>query len=76
MKERAMSDKTEQGMRTGGDYFPLTVGQIRDAIKGVSDDTEITFGSTLAGKELLFYRFKRRGEKLLQIELNEAGFGD
>jgi len=61
-----------EGMRSGGDYAPLTVKDIRDAINGVSDDTEITFGSTLAGKELLFYRFKWRGDKLLQIELNEA----
>jgi hypothetical protein len=59
------------GMRSGGDESPLTVKDIRDAIKGVSDDTEIPFGSTLAGKELLFYRFKWRGDKLLQIELNE-----
>jgi hypothetical protein len=29
------------------------------------------FWSTLAGKELRFFRFKWRGKKLLQIELNE-----
>jgi hypothetical protein len=59
------------GMRTGGEG-PLTVQDIRDAIHGLDGDTEISFGSTLAGRELRFYRFKRRGEKLLQMELNEA----
>ena len=60
------------GMRSGGDSYPLTVKDIRDAINGLADDVEITFGSTLAGKELRFYRFKSRGPKLLQIELSEA----
>jgi len=65
--------KRTRGMRSGGgDEMPLTVGDIRDAIDGLSDDVEIYFGSTMAGKELKFYRFKKRGEKLLQIELNEA----
>ena len=50
----------------------LTVGDIRDAIHNLPDDVEIDFGSTLNGKKLNFYRFKWRGEKLLQIELNEA----
>ncbi len=50
----------------------LTVRGIREAIKGLADDVEIDFGSTLAGKPLVFYRFKWRDEKLLQIELNES----
>lgn len=58
------------GMRTGGEG-PLTVQDIRDAIHGLDGEIEIMFGSTLAGKELRFYRFKWRGKKLLQIELNE-----
>lgn len=51
--------------------YMLTVGDIRDAIHNLPDDVEIDFGSTLNGKKLNFYRFKWRGEKLLQIELNE-----
>ena len=57
-------------MRTGGDG-PLTVKDIRDAIHGLEDNVEISFGSTLAGVPLEFYRFKPRGDDLLQIELNE-----
>jgi hypothetical protein len=59
-----------RGMRTGGGG-PLTVQDIRDAIEGLPGDTEIDFGSTMSGAPLVFYRFKMRGEKLLQIELNE-----
>lgn len=58
-------------MRTGGEG-PLTVGDIRNALHGLDADVEITFGSTMAGVPLEFYRFKWRGEKLLQMELNEA----
>ena len=50
----------------------LTVREIRKEIQNLPDDVEIDFGSTLAGKPLVFSRFKWRGEKLLQIELNEA----
>jgi hypothetical protein len=57
-------------MRSGGGG-PLTVQDIRDAIRGLPGDVEITFGSTVSGTPLIFYRFKWRGEKLLQIELNE-----
>lgn len=60
-------------MRSGGGEGPLTVGEMRNAISGVADDVEITFGGTLAGKALTFYRWKWRGDKLLQIELNEEG---
>ncbi len=62
--------KEMRGMRTGGGG-PLTVSDIRDAILGLPDDVEIDFGSTLDGTPLRFYRFKRRGDKILQIELNE-----
>lgn len=49
----------------------MTVQDVGDAIHGLDGDVEIMFGSTLAGKELRFFRFKWRGKKLLQIELNE-----
>jgi hypothetical protein len=48
----------------------LTVRQIRERIRNLDDDVEIDFGATREGKRLLFYRFKERGPKLLQIELN------
>ena len=59
-------------MRSGGGG-PLTVGDLREAIDGLGDDVEIMFGSTMAGNELIFYRFKWRNQPqtLLQIELNE-----
>jgi hypothetical protein len=59
------------GMRTGGEG-PFTVQDIREAIQGLDGDVEVIFGATRNGKELRFYRFKWRGDKLLQIELNEA----
>jgi hypothetical protein len=58
--------------RVEDEPYVLTVGAIREAIRGVADDVEITFGETLNGVPLRFYRFKWRGEKLLQFELNEA----
>jgi hypothetical protein len=59
-------------MITSSGGHPLTVGDLRNAIAYVDDAVEITFGGTLAGASLEFYRFKWRGEDLLQIELNEA----
>jgi len=61
----ALDDRGEQ-MAT------LTVREIRKEIQNLPDDIEIDFGQTLAGKPLVFYRFKRRDEKVLHIELNEA----
>ena len=49
----------------------LTVGDIRNAIAYLDDSVEITFGCTMDGSALTFYRFKWRGDDLLQIELNE-----
>ena len=49
----------------------ITVGDLREQLSGYSDDTEITFGCTLDAIPLIFYRVKTRGEKLVQIELNE-----
>ena len=48
----------------------LTVRDIREAIKGVADDVEITFGQTRNCIPIDFYRFKWRGENLLQFKLN------
>jgi hypothetical protein len=50
----------------------ITVGDLRERLKGYPDDTEITFGSTIAAVPLIFYRVKSRGDDLVQIELNEA----
>lgn len=58
-------------MISGSGDGRLTVGDIRDAIHDLDNDVEIIFGSTIAGDRLLFSRFKWRGEKLLQMELNE-----
>ncbi|MBY7997986.1 hypothetical protein KW438_21490 [Vibrio fluvialis] len=50
----------------------LTVGDLLDCICGLPDDMPITFGSSKYSKRpLIFYRFKARGDDLLQIELNE-----
>jgi hypothetical protein len=50
----------------------VTVGELKEKLQGYSDDTEITFGATIAAVPLIFYRVKRRGDDLVQIELNEA----
>lgn len=50
----------------------ITVGDLKERLQGYSDDTEITFGATIAAVPLVFYRVKRRGDDLVQIELNEA----
>jgi len=65
-------------MRSGGssDYMPLTVGELRNALDGLDPDVKITFGSTIDAQALIFYRFKWRGEKSLQIELNEMDPND
>jgi hypothetical protein len=49
----------------------ITVGDLRKELSFYSDDTEITFGHTLDAVPLVFYRVKTRGDKLVQIELNE-----
>lgn len=49
----------------------LTVGELRRFIKEVPDDVEIDFGCTLDAVPLIWYRFKWRDDKLLQLELNE-----
>lgn len=50
----------------------LTVLDIKRAIEGLPDSMEVTFGSSKNTKRpLKFYRFKSRGDNLLQIELSE-----
>jgi|TARA_B110000211_G_scaffold131003_1_gene150489 hypothetical protein len=50
----------------------LTVGELKKQIADLPSDMEITFGSSKHSKRpLIFYRFKMRGDDLLQIELNE-----
>jgi hypothetical protein len=50
----------------------LTVGELNKHVADLPSDMEITFGSSKHSKRpLIFYRFKRRGDNLLQIELNE-----
>jgi hypothetical protein len=56
--------------RVEDEPYVLTVGAIREAIRGVADDVEITFGQTRNCVPIRFYRFKMRDAKLLQIELN------
>lgn len=50
----------------------ITVGDLKERLQGYSDDTAITFGATVAAVPLVFYRVKRRGDDLVQIELNEV----
>jgi hypothetical protein len=58
-------------MLSGGGDGRLTVGDVRDAIHDLDYDVEIIFGGTMLGANLSFCRFKWRGDKLLQMELNE-----
>jgi predicted secreted protein len=43
-----------------------TVGELRQALKNYPDNWQVIFGC----EELEFYRVKRRGEGLVQIEFN------
>lgn len=70
MNNRNKQPTNPGAMRTGGDA-PFTVGDLRNAIHDLDNDVEIIFGATMVGAELSFYRFKQRGDNLLQMELNE-----
>lgn len=61
--------KDHYGLSGSSNDYTLTVGDIRDAIARLPDDTQVTFGACMHGEELKFYRFKMRGDELLQIEL-------
>ena len=53
------------------DMSTLTVKDVKDALKGLPDSMQVTFGSSRHSKRpLIFYRFKSRAD-LLHIELNE-----
>lgn len=54
-----------------GPEHRITVGDLRQQLSFYDDTTEITFGSTIEAVPLVFYRVKRRGPNLVQIELNE-----
>lgn len=54
----------------------LTVGYLREFIRDLDSNVEFDFGSTLVGVPLDYYRLKWRGEKFLQIEINEWEFGE
>ena len=49
----------------------ITVAELMERLSEYAPDTEITFGSLLDCTPLQFYRVKRRGEDLVQVELNE-----
>jgi hypothetical protein len=50
----------------------LTVGKLREFLADCDRDMAVTFGASRFRKRpFVFYRFKVRGEKLLQFELNE-----
>lgn len=50
----------------------LTVGELLSYLNNFPPEMEITFGSSkYTARPLIFYRFKQRGDDLLQIELNE-----
>jgi hypothetical protein len=50
----------------------FTVGDLRKALAEFNHQDEVTFGSTtFTARPLIFFRTKVRGEKLIQIELNE-----
>ena len=54
----------------------LTVGQLKKELSEVDRNYQVIFGSSYYRKRpLIFYRFKMRGEKKLQIELNEIDQG-
>ncbi|MDD1002418.1 hypothetical protein [Pseudomonas sp. TNT2022 ID642] len=48
------------------DESSMTVGELVEALREVPRDTKIRFQGGLS-----FYRFKRRGEDLIQVEFNE-----
>ena len=60
-----------QKQRLTEEQSRITVGDLVRQLSGYDKDTEITFGSTLDANLLVFYRVKRRGDNLVQIELNE-----
>ena len=46
--------------------YKMNAGELKKMLEDVPDDWDITFSGGLE-----FYRLKRRGDKLLQIEFNQ-----
>lgn len=46
----------------------MTAGELKDRLEGYPNDHEIIFGDNA----LTFYRLKKRGSKLVQLEFNES----
>jgi hypothetical protein len=53
--------------RVEDEPYVLTVGAIREAIRGVADDVEITFGQTQNCVPIRFYRFKMRDPSFCKL---------
>ena len=41
--------------------YRITLGELREVLRGYPDSAEVTFGSTMAGVPLIFFRVKHRG---------------
>ena len=50
----------------------MTIGELKDTLKGWPDDYEIILGCP----ELKFYRLKQRGDKLIQLEFSRSIYKD
>lgn len=61
--------KHSGGVISGTHAESITVGELRDALAEFPDHAEVVFGG-LAEGQLMFYRFKTRGEAVLQMEFN------
>mgnify|MGYP003658813554 CR=1 FL=1 len=48
----------------------ITVGQLREMLAGFDDGDELSFSG------LDFYRLKRRGDDLVQVEFNQQVYKD
>lgn len=56
----------------GRDYQGPTVRELIEELKGHDPDATVIFGDAA----LNFYRFKKRGDKLVQLEFNEIVYKD
>jgi hypothetical protein len=64
-------DQRYEEQRIKEENSRTTVGELIQQLSLHPKDAEITFGCLMDGTFLVFYRVKHRGEKLVQIELNE-----
>lgn len=48
----------------------ITVGELRRQLEAFPDDAELYIG------DLVFYRLKRRGDNLVQVEFNQTIYRD